>query len=124
MPHLTIEYTRNIEGFHPAETLAAVNAVLLASGEFGEADVKSRAIRVDDFQIGAATATGATPRGFIHGTLALLSGRSAETKKQLSDDLMGALQTLAKRWGKNNIQISIEIRDMDRACYGKATLGA
>ncbi|HEX5393992.1 MAG TPA: 5-carboxymethyl-2-hydroxymuconate Delta-isomerase [Rhodocyclaceae bacterium] len=122
MPHLTIEYTSNIQGFNASETLAAMNAILIASGECEEVDVKSRTLRLDDFQIGG---NAATARGFVHGELALLSGRSAETKKRLSDELMRGLQKLAEHWSKDlHIQLSVEIRDMDRASYGKAAIGA
>lgn len=121
MPHLTVEYSANLQGFDPTATLAALNKVLLASSQFEEADVKSRALCRDHFQIGADTGA----RGFVHAELALLSGRSADIKQALSTMLADTLHLLSGQWGPAlQIQISVEIRDMDRGCYSKALVGA
>ena len=47
MPHLTLEYTRNLNNFDPALALVAINQAMLDSGLFAEADIKSRAIVLD-----------------------------------------------------------------------------
>lgn len=121
MPHLTVEYSGNLPGFDPAATLAALNKVLIASAQFEEMDVKSRALRRDHFHVGAETGA----RGFVHAELALLSGRSAEIKQALSASLAQALSALSGTWGPSlQIQISVEIRDMDRTSYSKALVGA
>jgi 5-carboxymethyl-2-hydroxymuconate isomerase len=121
MPHLTVEYSNNIQGFDPAAALAALNNALLASEQFDEADVKGRVLRRDHFQVGAVTGA----RGFVHAELALLSGRSAEVKQKLSASLTNALEALSSQWGSGlQIQISVEIRDMDRASYSKALVVA
>lgn len=121
MPHLTVEYSNNIRGFDPAAALAALNNTLVASAQFDEADVKSRILRRDHFQIGAATGA----RGFVHAELALLEGRSADIKQALSSALARSLEALSGQWDHAlQIQISVEIRDMDRASYSKALVSA
>ena len=48
MPHLTLEYSANLDGFDAGATLRALNAVLAASGHFDELDIKSRALQAGD----------------------------------------------------------------------------
>lgn len=118
MPHLNLEYTRNLSGFDPARALAAINAAALASGLFGEADIKSRAIALDVFQIGIEPA----PRAFVHVRIALLAGRSANDRKQLADAVLAALNAAVDRQNgsKIEIQLSVETLDIDRPSYAKA----
>ena len=72
MPHLTLEYSKNLDTFSASAALLDINRALLASGQFEEADIKSRAIALDCCQIGVQD----LPRAFIHAKLAILSGRS------------------------------------------------
>ena len=81
MPHLTIEYSANLPHYPEAETLTALNAALCAHPQVqDEADLKTRFILADSFEIGIAPAN----RAFVHAQLRLLSGRTPEAKKELS----------------------------------------
>ena len=62
MPHLTLEYTRNLTGFNPSKALNAINEAMFDSGLFSEADIKSRALACEQFCIGVEAA----PRAFAH----------------------------------------------------------
>ncbi len=115
MPHLTLEYTANLHDFDPAKALAALNHAALASGQFDEADIKSRAIRLDTYRIGTSTA----PRAFIHVRVALLSGRTPEVRKHLAQSLLAALTTAVDLPKTGEIQLSVETTDIDRASYAK-----
>ncbi len=119
MPHLTIEYTDNLPGFNSGQALLELNQALLASGQFEEADIKSRAIRLDQFLVGCAP----TDQAFVHASLAILSGRPAEIKRQLADSLLQVLQKM--RFGPENsdVQLCVEIIDIDRGSYAKARSG-
>lgn len=116
MPQLTVEYTANVAGFDPLPALRAMNRVLAATGEFKEVDIKSRARRVEDFIVG----TEEDQRGFIHAKLAILSGRSEDTKKKVSAVLLEALQAACPRVPGLHIQLCAEIVDIDRASYAKS----
>ena len=71
MPHLTIEYSRNLAGFPEAQVLAALNQTITDSPEVAdEADLKSRCVVHDSYAIGTAPAQ----RAFVHAQLRLLSG--------------------------------------------------
>ena len=127
MPHLTLEYTCNLTHFNPIDALTAINQAMFASGLFGESDIKSRAIKLDTFQIGVS----ATPRAFAHVRIALLAGRSNEQRKDLADAVLSALTAATQGDflrggvdGKNGpeIQLSVETTDLDRASYAKAVI--
>jgi 5-carboxymethyl-2-hydroxymuconate isomerase len=120
MPHLHLEYTANLTGLAVEKTLLRLNNVLMASGQFGsEFDIKSRAVKVESFQVG----TSINPRGFIAVTLSMLSGRSPQVKQQLSQSLLAALQDLGE-WPANvQLQLSVEVLDIDRDSYSKVAMG-
>ena len=89
MPHLTIEYSANLPHYPEAETLTALNATLCAHPQVqDEADLKTRFIVADSFEIGIAPAN----RAFVHAQLRLLAGRTPEAKKELSDRIAALLR--------------------------------
>lgn len=118
MPHLTLEYTRNLNNFEPAKALAMINQAAFASGLFAEADIKSRAIALETFQVGVSAA----PRAFAHVRIAMLSGRRSEERKALADSVLVALTVTVNGLNEAEIQVSVETADLDRASYAKATL--
>ena len=115
MPHLTLEYTDNLDALDAPGLLSAMNAALVDSGQFDEFDIKSRAIRLDCFAIG----TSKEPRAFVHAKLFLLSGRTPSTKADLSQRLLGVLQARCRPVDGLRIQLCAEILDMDRDSYAK-----
>ncbi|KPA95290.1 5-carboxymethyl-2-hydroxymuconate Delta-isomerase [Pseudomonas asplenii] len=119
MPHVFLEYTSNLTDFEPDSALLRINHVLVASGQFAaESAIKSRATRVESFRVG----TGLNVRGFVHVKLALLSGRSAQVKAQLSESLLAGLQELGNWSASVEVQLSVELVDLDRESYGEITL--
>lgn len=116
MPHLTVEYSGNLPHFPEAETLTALNATLCAHPEVqDEADLKSRFVVADSFEIGTAPAH----RAFVHAQLRLLSGRTPEAKKDLSNRIAAVLRDLTPRPQGVMVQLSVEVVDMDRGSYAK-----
>ena len=120
MPHLHLEYTANLTQLDTDKALLRLNHALVASGQFGaEFDVKSRALKIGSFRVG----TGLNERGFVAGRLALLGGRSAQIKTQLSESLLAVLQDIGD-WPEGvQVQLSVEVRDMDRDTYSKVAIG-
>lgn len=116
MPHLTIEYTDNLPQFDADQALLALNQALVASGQFEEeVDIKSRAVRLHAFLVGTAP----IGRAFVHAKLAILSGRSIETKQALSKDLLGALHTVCVWPPGLYVQLCVEVQEIERASYAK-----
>ena len=112
VPHLNLEYSKNLSDFKPRLALQQLNNVLIESGHFIEGDIQSRAIGYDDFLIGNVD----EGRAFIHIKLRLLSGRSAEIKKALSDALIQSIEINNPQ--ALNVSIRAEIIDIDRGSYG------
>ncbi|MGQ3674154.1 5-carboxymethyl-2-hydroxymuconate Delta-isomerase [Xanthobacter sp. TB0139] len=119
MPHLIVEHTANLGSVVSSATLRGLNAALLTSGQFEEQAIKSRAVVLEAFAIGTAE----EGRAFLAARLCILSGRTAEQKRQMSEILLEALKRIALPQGLET-QITVEVLDMDRASYGKALLPA
>jgi 5-carboxymethyl-2-hydroxymuconate isomerase len=115
MPHLTLEYTTNLPDLVPRTILLALNQSLAASGHFSEIDIKSRAIALDTYQIGTVP----EERAFIYVRLAILSGRSDQTKSELSHALLDVLRVNCKAYAPRSLQLCVEVVDIDRASYAK-----
>lgn len=119
MPHLTVEYSGNLPHYPEAETLTALNAALCAHPEVqDEADLKTRFVVADSFEIGTAPAQ----RAFVHAQLRMLSGRTAAAKKELSECIAAVLRERTPRPSGVLVQLSVEIVDMDRGSYVKERL--
>lgn len=119
MPHLTLEYTDNLPQFNASNALLALNKALLASGQFEETDIKSRAVRLDTFLVG----TTPTGHGFAHVKLAMLSGRSTQVKSELSASLLNVLKQVCELPASPQVQLCIEIQDIERETYAKTRSG-
>jgi 5-carboxymethyl-2-hydroxymuconate isomerase len=115
-----MEYTANLPGLNADVALIRLNNTLVGSGQFAaEHDIKSRALKVETFKVG----TGLGERAFVHVKLALLSGRSPQIKKQLSDSLLAVVQDLCEWPTDVEVQLCVEILDIDRESYTKTAIG-
>lgn len=120
MPHLTVEYTNNLPTFDAGDVLLALNGVLASCGHFEDIDIKSRAIRLDIHLVGR----GQPSHGFVHAKLAILSGRSEDTKRALSEALLRTLQDASQWPADTAVQLCVEVQEIERASYAKVTVGA
>ena len=120
MPHIVIEYTPNLGDLPFDLMLAAVTRQLAGSPEVeDEADLKARVVRVDAYRVGLAD----SQRGFIHATVRILAGRSAQAKKDFSDRVtQGLLEHMPDFAPGLAAHLSVEVVDMDRASYRKVRL--
>jgi len=119
MPHLTLEYTGNLPQFDIENVLLELNKALVDSGQFEEIDIKSRAVRHDTFVVG----TSLNNRGFVHVTLAILSGRSVQIKSALTEKLLHTLRQVYETSVNVHVQLCVEVRDIEREPYAKASIG-
>jgi 5-carboxymethyl-2-hydroxymuconate isomerase len=116
MPHLHVEYTRNVSELEPEKLLLKLNHVLMATGQFAnEADIKARAVPLDHFKVGISP----VERAFVYVRLAILSGRSVDVKQKLSADLLAALHEGVRLPAGVEVQFGVDIVDMDRDAYAK-----
>lgn len=117
MPHVHLEYTPNLPSIEPDTLLLRLNHALMATGHFAsEADIKARATQLGAFRVGTAPGE----RAFLYARLAILSGRSPEVKKQMSEALLHVLQEAAAWPAGLDVQFGVEVVDMERESYAKA----
>ncbi|MQR01516.1 5-carboxymethyl-2-hydroxymuconate Delta-isomerase [Glaciimonas soli] len=119
MPHLTLEYTDNLHQFNADNALLELNKTLVASGHFDEIDIKSRAVRLGTFLVG----TSPQDRGFAYVKLAIMSGRSTQTKRELSESLLRILKQVCGAPTNSNVQLCVEVQDIVRESYTKTSIG-
>ncbi len=119
MPHLIIEYSSNLPLYPEADTLTELNAAVCGSPQVQEeADLKTRFVVADSFEIGTAPAQ----RAFVHAQLRQLAGRTPEAKKDLSERIAAVLRERTPRPQGVMVQLSVEVVDMDRGSYVKERL--
>jgi len=110
MPHIIVEYPEeSLDHDKIQQMLQAIHRSTTNSGLFDENFIKTRAYPFNDFTNGG----GDTP--YIHIQVRILSGRSADNKKSLSEAILADLKPL----GIRDSIITVEIVDMDRDSYGK-----
>lgn len=118
MPHLTLEYSANLDTFDAEAILLALNEALAACGHFEEIDIKSRCVRRDAFRVG----TSSEPRAFVHATLAILSGRALDTRRALSEQVLAVLKTHCGTPSGVHLQLSAQVVEIERESYAKAAI--
>lgn len=113
MPHVVIEYSREIEKKADiAKIMDIAFKATSSTGAINTNDIKVRAIPYDHYKL--------EPDGamFVHLTLSLLEGRSDSQKEDISinirEELSGFLPFVTS--------ISIDIRDMNPSAYKKRLL--
>ena len=122
MPQLYLDYSANLDAqIAPDELLRHLNEALAESGQFEEADIKSRASAQTHVQIGVPSA-GTPTRAFAHARLAILSGRTPTIKRELSQRVLAVLKAYVQPPAGWQLQLSCEVVDMDREVYAKAVL--
>ena len=111
MPHCIIEYTPNLP-MDTAELLQTAHQVMIDSGLFGVADIKTRAFVVNDYVLGASSVG---EGNFIHIIIRLLDGRTIAQKQALTSNMAKTLRARLP----NVPSITVDIIDMVRECYAK-----
>ena len=110
MPHLIVEYSSNLAGFPKAQALRELNLAVSSSHEvLNEADLKTRIVALDSYEIGSSPAA----RAFVHAQLRLLSGRTPEVKKDLGARRAAVLRQLTSRPEGVVVNLSDELVDSE-----------
>ncbi|OJV04178.1 5-carboxymethyl-2-hydroxymuconate Delta-isomerase [Shinella sp. NM-101] len=111
MPHLTVEYSANLEGRTDLDALcAALLETVLETGLFEVGAVRVRALRADHYAI----ADRLPENAFIDLNLRIGKGRSGEEKKRTGEALFAtAGRLLAPLFETPHFALSLEIREID-----------
>lgn len=110
MPHVVVDYSDNLTGLNAKQLLEEINTTLIETELFSPEDIKSRARRDEVFLIGLGV-----DQAYI------LSGRTAEQKQLVGEQLLAALSNkkyLPQEFNKE-IQLCVELIDMPRDDYFK-----
>lgn len=118
MPHFVLHHSANLSDLDVNRCLAAVNAALAKSGHFEEIDIKSRAFQAEQFLVGVE----ASGRAFVAGTLAVLTGRSNDTKREMGEIALRALVSCIPATPGLHIQVSVDVVELQRETYAKAVI--
>ncbi len=110
MPHIIVEYAQQVLSDQQLTTvLNSIHTAVAQSGLFDASHIKTRAY---PFHL-MTNAGGDEP--YLHIQARIKSGRDAENKKRLSNEIINSLVPL-------NIKasvITVEVIDMDRDSYAK-----
>lgn len=111
MPHLSIEYSRNLEArLDMPGFLRVLRDAAVATGVFPPAGIRVRAFAADHVLI----ADGDPKHGFIDIAIRLRGGRSPEDKLRATAAIFAAAEAFcAQDLAANSLMLSLEMRDID-----------
>ncbi|HEX8256390.1 MAG TPA: hypothetical protein VF589_02045 [Allosphingosinicella sp.] len=119
MPQISIEYSANIAATFDARRFTGeAHKLLVAMVETELASCKTRLIELRDVVIG----DGSDANAMVHVDLRILSGRTPAQKRQLGEAVMAALAAAVARPEGLDLQLTVEVRDLDRDHYHKQRL--
>ena len=108
MPHLTLEYSDNLE-FEVQPLLARLHNELVTTGVVNMKGLKSRAIAYTDYRI----ADGNPGYAFVHLNILLRPGRPLATQQEVARRAMTALEeTFGHRFEQGYLSLSVDIKEM------------
>ncbi|AYC41810.1 MULTISPECIES: 5-carboxymethyl-2-hydroxymuconate Delta-isomerase [Streptomyces] len=117
MPQITIERSPYLDHVDWEEVALALHPVVVQTAAAKLEACKTRVLRSEDEAVGGEKDN----QAIVNVTLALLAGRSEETKAKLTE---AVLEVLRKHVGPADgltVHLSAEVRDLD-ASYAKAVL--
>jgi 5-carboxymethyl-2-hydroxymuconate isomerase len=108
MPHLTLEYTDNLE-FEIQPLLARLHSELVATGAINLKGLKSRAVQHSEVRI----ADGNPDYAFVHVNLLIREGRPPEVQREFAQRVMASLkETFGDRFENSHLSLSVDIKEM------------
>ena len=115
MPHLTFEYSANLEaGGDIPGLLRLANQVLRdQGGVFPTGGIRVRALRLEHYCI----ADGSQPTdAFVHASLKIGAGRTPAEKQKTCDELFAALTAhFAEQFSQHGLALSLELAEFSEA---------
>jgi 5-carboxymethyl-2-hydroxymuconate isomerase len=111
MPHITLEYSANLEPTVDMYGLCiAIKDAASTTGVFPTAGIRVRAIQCDH----SVVADGDPRHGFIDISVRLRAGRSEDAKTKATDAIFTAAEKFtADHMAGNPFMLSIELRDIN-----------
>jgi 5-carboxymethyl-2-hydroxymuconate isomerase len=108
MPHLTLEYSDNIE-VDVQPLLARLHEEVVATGAINLKGIKSRAIKHTQYRL----ADGDPDYAFVHVSLLIREGRPIEVQKEATQRVMKVLkETFSSRFENGYLSLSVDLKEM------------
>jgi len=108
MPHLTLEYSDNIE-VDVQTLLARLHEEVIATGAINLKGIKSRAIKHTQYRL----ADGDSDYAFVHVSLLIREGRPIEVQKEATQRVMKVLkETFGSRFENGYLSLSVDLKEM------------
>ena len=108
MPHLTLEYSDNIE-VDVQPLLARLHEEVVATGAINLKGIKSRAIKHTQYRI----ADGDPDYAFVHVGLLIREGRPIEVQKEATQRVMKVLkETFGPLFEKRKLSLTVDLKEM------------
>ncbi|AWI76606.1 5-carboxymethyl-2-hydroxymuconate isomerase [Parazoarcus communis] len=113
MPHLIFEYTDNLgTAADIPGLLRKANQVMIAQDVFPVGGIRSRAIELKDYCV----ADGSADDAFVHATVKIGAGRSAEARQKTGDDLFEMMKAhFAALYASRGLALSLELIEFSEA---------
>ncbi len=112
MPHIIVEYSRDLEQKSDISKLITDMHNQLADQGIDKSRIKSRAIALSHVVVGDKGGAGS----MVHATLLILEGRDDETKSRYGQALYSIMKNFANTLDCE-CAATLEIRDMSRDFY-------
>lgn len=108
MPHLTLEYSDNIE-VDVQPLLARLHEEVVATGAINLKGIKSRAIKHTQYRL----ADGDPDYAFVHVGLLIREGRPIEVQKEATQRVMKVLkETFGHLFKKRKLSLTVDLKEM------------
>ena len=108
MPHLTLEYSDNLE-VDVQPLLARLHDEVVATGAINLKGIKSRAIKHTQYRI----AEGDPDYAFVHVGLLIRAGRPIEVQKEATQRVMKVLkETFGHLFEKRKLSLTVDLKEM------------
>ena len=108
MPHLTLEYTDNIE-VDVQPLLARLHEEVIATGAINLKGIKSRAVKHTQYRI----ADGDPDYAFVHVGLLIREGRPVEVQKDATQRVMRVLkETFGYLFETRKLSLTVDLKEM------------
>ena len=108
MPHLTLEYSDNLE-VEVQPLLARLHEEVVATGAINLKGIKSRAIKHTQYRV----ADGDPNYAFVHVGLLIREGRPVEVQKEATQRVMNVLkETFGHLFEKRKLSLTVDLKEM------------
>jgi len=122
MPHIIAEHSADISSASINNFLPEIQKILAKTkeGNFDLEACKTRAVSFGGYFVGSSSEKSSS---FLHITIKILEGRSAEVKKIVAKEVLEAGKIfLQAQKLKSRTDLSVDIVDMERETYQKLTI--